>query len=128
MNAPDRPALDEAHRLAVLRGLGVLDTGREAAFDALVACAARLSGCPISLIGLVDADRLWFKASVGLDLEQLPREPSCCDRAIRAAGPLVVEDLRADERFAAHPLVAGAPGCASMPASRCASTAPWSAR
>ena len=107
---PDRPALDEAHRLAVLRGLGVLDTGREAAFDALVACAARLSGCPISLIGLVDADRLWFKASVGLDLEQLPRERSCCDRAFRAAGPRCVEDLRADERFAAHPLVTGAPG------------------
>ena len=110
MNAPDRPALDEAQRLAVLRGLGVLDTGREPAFDALVACAARLSGCPISLIGLVDADRLWFKAAVGLDLEQLPREPSCCDRAIREAAPLVVEDLSAEPRFAAHPLVTAEPG------------------
>ena len=66
MNAPDHSALDEAQRLAVLRGLGVLDTGREPAFDALVACAARLSGCPISMIGLVDADRLWFKAAVCL--------------------------------------------------------------
>ena len=109
MNSPDRLSLDEARRLAVLRDLGVLDSGREAAFDALAACAARLAGCSVALIGLVDAERVWLKAAVGLELHELPRELAFGVPAVAGAGPLVVEDLAADPRFAAHPLVRGAP-------------------
>ena len=37
---------------------------REQIFDDLVQVAAQITGCPISLVSLVDAHRQWFKAKV----------------------------------------------------------------
>lgn len=104
-----RTPQDEAQRLASLRQLAVLDTPREAAFDVLVASVARITGCSIALISLVDEDRLWFKARAGLDVESAARHPSFCDHAIDSDGLLEVPDLSADPRFVDNPLVVGAP-------------------
>lgn len=100
----------EAGRLAALMGLNVLDTQPEAEFDALVQQAAAHFAVPISLVSLVDADRQWFKAAVGLPAcHETPRAQAFCDHAIRDAGVLVVPDAAADPRFADNPLVTGAP-------------------
>lgn len=64
-----RPAEErhnEADSLEALHALEVLDTVRESEFDALVQAASLACGAPISLISLVDTDRQWFKANVGL--------------------------------------------------------------
>ena len=58
---------DETERLACLRRYCVLDTGPELAFDRLARLAAAILDAPIALISLVDADRQWFKACVGID-------------------------------------------------------------
>ena len=105
--APARP--DEAGRLAALRRYDVLDTPPEPAFDRITRTAARLFGVPTALVSLVDADRQWFKSCVGLDARQTDRAVAFCDHAIRAPGVLVVPDARADDRFAANPLVVGPP-------------------
>ncbi|KPF47579.1 hypothetical protein IP87_00575 [beta proteobacterium AAP121] len=57
---------DEQERLRALEWLGVLDSAPEREFDALVATAAMVCGVPISLVSLIDHDRQWFKANVGL--------------------------------------------------------------
>lgn len=100
---------DEQSRLAALKGYGVLDTPNEAEFDAIVREAARLLGTPIALISLIDADRQWFKAKVGLEASETPRSISFCTHAIRGPEMLVVEDATADERFANNPMVTGDP-------------------
>jgi PAS domain S-box-containing protein len=101
---------DEDARLDLLRALGVLDTEPEAAFDALVDCAAALTGCPIALLTLADGDRQWFKARKGLEATELPRDIAFCEHTLRDPEPIfVVPDARSDERFADHPLVAGTP-------------------
>ena len=107
MNAPEPP--DEARRLAALHELDVLDTPPEDGFDALAAAAARLTGCPIALISLVDEDRLWFKAHVGLDAQGAERDLAFCSHAILGSGLFEVGDLAADARFRDNPLVTGAP-------------------
>jgi GAF domain-containing protein len=100
----------EAARLAALMGTAVLDTPPEPAFDALVQRAAARFRVPIALVSLVDAERQWFKAAVGLPAgHETPRSQAFCDHAIRAAGVMVVPDAGADPRFADNPLVTGAP-------------------
>ncbi|MGG5889016.1 GAF domain-containing protein [Falsiroseomonas sp. HC035] len=100
----------EAGRLAALIGVNVLDTRPEAEFDALVQRAAADFEVPISLVSLVDADRQWFKAAVGLPAShETPRAQAFCDHAIRDSSVLVVPDAAADPRFSDNPLVTGAP-------------------
>ncbi|HSN31921.1 MAG TPA: PAS domain-containing protein, partial [Ideonella sp.] len=97
---------DEARRLAVLHAIGVLGTPAEPSFDALADCAASASGCPVALLNLVDADRVWVKAAVGTSAASLPREQALCTHVVAADAPLEVDDLRRDARFAGHALVA----------------------
>jgi diguanylate cyclase (GGDEF)-like protein len=101
----------DAERLAALRSYEILDTRAEEAFDRLVGLAARLTGTPIAAISLIDADRQWFKARVGLAAEEAPRAQSFCAHAILTPSePLVVPDATADARFADNPVVTGEPG------------------
>ena len=101
---------EESLRLSALLECAVLDTKPEAAFDELVALAARLTDCPISLISLVDSTRQWFKARVGLNVPQTPRDHSICAYAIQQADPLIIPDATLDPRTLDNPLVTGAPG------------------
>ncbi len=100
---------DETRRLAALHALDLLDTDAEAEFDAMVALAAQLLDCPMALLTLIDRDRQWVKARAGEVDANVCRGDAICDHTIRDAGPLVVENLRADPRFTTNPLVA-APG------------------
>ncbi len=100
---------DEDARLAALRRYGILDTAGEAGYDDIVTVAACICGVPIALISLVDESRQWFKARVGLDVDETPREVAFCAHAIAAGGFLEVSDASADPRFADNPLVTGHP-------------------
>jgi GAF domain-containing protein len=100
---------NEVERLAALRRYEVLDTTPERAYDDIVKIASQVCGTPIALISLVDSDRQWFKAKVGLEASETPRDVSFCAHAIVDNQLLVVEDAAADHRFAANPLVTGEP-------------------
>jgi signal transduction histidine kinase len=100
---------NEAERLALLHSLELLDTPSEAAFDGLARLAAQITGRPVGLIGLVDAERTWFKAKVGLDAVQTPREFAFCAHTIAGTGVFEVCDAHVDPRFADTPLVVDAP-------------------
>jgi diguanylate cyclase (GGDEF)-like protein len=109
MPAAARPS-NEAERLAALQSYDVLDTAFESSFDSIVQLAARLTGCPIALVSLVDADRIWVKARQGLEVAQAPREHAFCAHAILRPGEaMVVPDATQDPRFSDNPLVTGAP-------------------
>ena len=100
---------DEQDRLRDLASYDLLDTPAEAAFDDLVKLASLVTGTPTSLISLVDADRQWFKATLGTDLVQTPRAVSFCGHTILGGDVMVVPDAAADPRFADSPLVTAAP-------------------
>ena len=106
---------NEAERLAALRSCAILDTACDAAFDGLVRLAAKLTGCPIALVSLVDADRQWFKARHGLEeVAETHRDLAFCAHAIlQPDRPLLVPDATADTRFATNPFVTGHPGIRS---------------
>ncbi|MDY7576657.1 PAS domain-containing protein [Actimicrobium sp. CCI2.3] len=102
--------LDEPERLRALELLDVLDSASEREFDVLVATAALVCGVPISLVSLIDHDRQWFKANVGLpSLTETPRDGAFCAHAILDDGIFEVPDTLADPRFADNPLVTTVP-------------------
>jgi PAS domain S-box-containing protein len=100
---------NESERLGALRGLDVLDTPPEEALDGLCALAGQICGAPIALVSLVDEGRQWFKARVGLALQETPRDVAFCAHTILEPDLLVVPDALADGRFAANPLVTSGP-------------------
>jgi GAF domain-containing protein len=109
MLAPPKPD-NEAARLAALYALLMLDTPPEQRFDRIVEFAAHEFDVPIALITLLDDDRQWFKASVGMGTTcQTSRDISFCGHAILKNEIMVVGDAAQDPRFADNPLVTGPP-------------------
>ena len=109
---------NEADRLAALYELDILDSAPEKDFDDIVALASSVCGVPMSMVTLIDADRQWFKARVGTDLTETPRDLSLCSHAILGKDLMVVPDTAEDPRLANHPAVIGGQGvrfCAWAP-------------
>ncbi len=98
---------NEAERIASLHSLNILDSAAEERFDRLTRLAHRLLKVPVSLISLVDSERLWFKSSQGLEVSEISREMSFCRHALIDQKPFIVTDARQDSRFANNPLVTG---------------------
>ncbi len=110
MTAAPRPA-DETQRLARLRALAALDSAPEPLFDSFVRLAAQIAGTPIALVSLVDDQRQWFKANLGLPgIEQTPRDLAFCAHTILDGEVMEVTNAQLDPRFADNPLVTGEPG------------------
>jgi signal transduction histidine kinase len=98
---------DEDARLAAVHRYEILDTPCEGAFDRITQLAARLFGVPISIVSIVDNDRVWFKARHGIDVEQVGRLPGLCASAILQREPLILPDASVDPNALANPIVAG---------------------
>jgi two-component sensor histidine kinase len=100
---------DEVERLAAPRCYGILDMPFDPAFDDLVQIAAHVCQAQVALVSLVDADRHWFAAEIGLGVRQISLDQSMCVEALRGADVLVVPDLSQDRRFDRNPLVTHGP-------------------
>jgi len=98
---------NESQRMAAVRRYDILDTPPDGAFDRITAIAARRFDVPISIISVVDHDRIWFKSHHGLDVKQIGRDPGLCASAILSRLPHVLSDASIDARSLANPLVAG---------------------
>jgi two-component sensor histidine kinase len=98
---------NEVERAAAVRRYDVLDTPPDGTFDRITAMAARRFKVPISIISIVDHDRIWFKSRYGLDVKQIGRDPGLCASAILSDEPWILWDARKDPRALANPLVAG---------------------
>ncbi len=100
---------NETLRRAALENYAVLDTPPEQAYDDLARIAAQICGAPICLVSLVDEARQWFKARVGIEAVETPRDVAFCAHAILQRDVFEVPDARLDPRFADNPLVTAAP-------------------
>lgn len=99
----------ERERLRRLYALKILDTPPEPAFDQLAMLAAEMLDAPIAFISILDQDRQWFKARVGLDVLQTPRNISFCQHTLYSQETLIIPDAQSDPRFSHNPQVTGSP-------------------
>ena len=108
--SPACPApADEARRLQALAASKLMDSPQEAVFDRLTWLAGHVTECPMALLTLLSGQRQWFKSRIGLEQRETPRQVAFCSHTIMQDGVFVVEDARADPRFAVNPLVTGEP-------------------
>lgn len=101
-------AIAAPERLSVLDAMHGVDAPGDPDFDRVTRLAASLMQAPVALVTLLDTERQWFKASVGVDLDATPVGMSFCAHAVAAGDEvMVVTDATADPRFARNPLVTG---------------------
>jgi GAF domain-containing protein len=108
MGAPMMSANDAA-RVDALQKYAILDSEPEQAFDDLTLLASYVCKTPIALISLVDENRQWFKAKVGISATETSRDIAFCSTAILQGDVFVVPDALQDERFRTNPLVVSEP-------------------
>ncbi len=85
---------DELERLSTLQQYEILHSLYEPVFNDFVGLAARIFNLPISLIALVDADEVEYKANQGLPgLMSQPRVEAICSIAIKQGKTVVFTDL-----------------------------------
>ncbi len=105
------PAIDEAARQNELDGQHLVDSLPDAAYDDIVKLAALICDAPIALVTLIDRDRQWFKASMGLDDDGTRRDEAFCNDAIAVPDQMMeVPDAHDDSRFTGNRLVTGPMG------------------
>src|ERR1700759_5108219 len=83
----------EKARLAALARYDILDSPPERPFDELAVLASQICGTPIALITFIDERRGWFKASVGLQTSEVPRNVAFCSEAIMSSDVLLLSDI-----------------------------------
>lgn len=107
---PIIPNNDEA-RLNALYRYEILDTPPEGAFNRVAELAIKIFKVPIALISLVDKERVFFKANIGMPgVKSVPRGESLCSLAILESEPTVFENAEKEPCLLANPLVAGSFG------------------
>jgi len=105
-----KPHPRQEDRLKALHSFEVLDTDREKDFDDIVKLAAAICETEISVVNLIDAERQWFKAEVGLGVRETPLATSLCAHVILEEDFVEIPDTLEDPRMRDNPLCAGEPG------------------
>jgi len=101
---------NEQERLQELIRYEVLYTQYEEDFDQIVQLASSICKTPISTITLLDFNKQWFKAKIGIENTEGDRDISFCGHAIvQDEAIMIVNDALEDQRFIDNPLVLGDP-------------------
>lgn len=87
---------NETGRLLALKQYEILLYPGDETFDRITALAARLFNVPISVIGIVDADRIRLASSYGLKTTEIRFAPGYPATAMLRDTPCIVENTRVD--------------------------------
>ncbi|MBW4637897.1 MAG: EAL domain-containing protein [Gloeocapsa sp. UFS-A4-WI-NPMV-4B04] len=96
---------NETARLKALYKYQILDTEPEEEFNDIARLAAYICNTPSVLINLIDENRQWFKAKIGMDATHFPRDVGLCLLCIQQRDTVVIFDTLADQRSKANSLV-----------------------
>ncbi|WP_199321928.1 PAS domain S-box protein [Leptolyngbya sp. FACHB-321] len=102
-------SVEEVARLEALYQYKILDTEPETVFDDIARLAAYICGTSIAIVNLIDEKRQWFKARVGLNVSEMPRDVGLSYLCVEHGDVIVVPDTVADPVLASNPLVTSYP-------------------
>ncbi|WP_442587766.1 ATP-binding protein [Pedobacter sp. AW31-3R] len=99
---------NDVQRIEALKRYKILDTPPEHSFDNLAKLAARIFKVPVSLISLVDAEQVYFKANIGMGKATgAARGVSLCSLAVLNPEVTVFENAPEEPCLLSNPNVAG---------------------
>jgi len=102
---------NDEQRIAALRRYQILDTPPEGAFDNVARLATQIFKVPISLVSLVDAEQVYFKANIGMGQAKVTsRGVSLCSLAVLKQEVTVFENAPEEPCLLVNPNVAGSFG------------------
>lgn len=92
---------NENARLSALHSLQILGTPIEERFERITRLASKAFNIPICAISCIDEHEVWLKSAQGINACKMDKGTTFCQYAILGEGPLIINDARFDERFAA---------------------------
>jgi len=99
---------NDAERLNALNRYKISDTPSEDSFDGIAKLATQIFNVPVSLLSLVDAEAVFFKANVGMGkAKEANRGKSLCALAVLDKEVTVFEDALKEPCLMANPNVVG---------------------
>ncbi len=99
---------NEAERLKALAKYRITDTPSEDSFDGIAQLATQIFNVPISLLSVVDAESVFFKANMGMGkAKEADRGKSLCALAVLDKEVTVFEDALKEPCLIANPNVIG---------------------
>jgi len=87
---------NETERLRALKQCEILLHAGDGTFDRITALAARLFNVPISVIGIVNVDRIRLASRYGLNTAEIRFGPGYPATAMLRDAPYIIEDTRVD--------------------------------
>jgi CheY-like chemotaxis protein len=96
---------DERPRLERVRNFRIMSSSCAQVFDDIARLAALICDAPVAVVTFIDEQRVWFRAKIGLELDEIPRDGSFCAYTILQSDVLIVPDPLSDQRFISSFLV-----------------------
>ena len=106
----DPSQVDEERRGEVIASYGLKAIADDPELQRIVRFAAALCNAPTATISIIERERQWFLAWLGIDVRETPRSTSFCAHAMLGDGVFEIPDATTDSRFASNPLVTEADG------------------
>ncbi|SFN45401.1 PAS domain S-box-containing protein [Paenimyroides ummariense] len=96
---------NEEQRLESLRLHDLLNLQKDPELDIFAEAACLITGCPVAIIGVMEADHQRIQSCVGMDVDIVPRSETVCQYTIMSQDVLIIEDTFADERTSAKSMI-----------------------
>ncbi len=95
----------EIERIQTLLSYGILDSKPEQEFEDLVHLISAICEVPVAIISMLDENRQWYKAKVGMEFSDLPKNETICQYTLLQNEILEITDALHDERVKDNPHV-----------------------
>lgn len=96
---------NEEERIAALYQLNILDTEAEEAYDNIVVLAAQICETQMATITFIDKNRVWIKAKVGIELNEIDRGVAFCSATAAQQELFIIPDTLEHSYFCNNILV-----------------------
>ena len=97
--------IKDINRLKALLAYSVIDTPKEEFYDTLNNLVATICNTPISLITFIDDKRQWYKAKIGMDIDEIAIEETICQYSLHEEDIMEIPDTLEDDRLINNPSV-----------------------
>jgi len=96
---------NEEGRLKKLEIFDLLDLGKDPQLDVFAETACLITGCPTSLIAIMESEKQVLQSCIGLSIDSVDRQHTLCQYSIASGEVVVINDTLLDERSAHNPLI-----------------------